>query len=97
MIGHGFAVHGKEIRSHPDLPLFNSYKMQLTAIIEETKDGWFVGQLEEIPEVLSQGRTKEELLDNLRDALEQLFLANRAYVATQHVGKDVMRADLKVA
>ena len=71
--------------------------MHLTAIIEHTKEGWFVGQLEEIPEVLSQGRTKEELMENLRDAMEQLFLANKQQTAAEHAGRDVTRADLKVA
>jgi predicted RNase H-like HicB family nuclease len=47
--------------------------MQLTAIIEEGENGWLVGQLEEIPAVISQGKTLEELKLNLSDAL-QLFL-----------------------
>lgn len=71
--------------------------MRLTAIIEKTQDGWFVGQLEEIPEVLSQGRTQEELMENLRDAMEQLLLANKKHMDAEHAGKDVMRAVLKVA
>lgn len=71
--------------------------MQFTAIIEEGKNGWLVGQLEEIPEVLSQGRTKEELMSNLRDALEQLFLANKEHMDSEHAGRDVKRASLKVA
>ena len=28
--------------------------MKMTAIIEKSNDGWFVGQLEEFPEVLSK-------------------------------------------
>ncbi|HRF79519.1 MAG TPA: type II toxin-antitoxin system HicB family antitoxin [Flavobacteriales bacterium] len=71
--------------------------MQFTAIIEQGEDGWLVGQLEEIPEVLSQGRTKEELMNNLRDALEQLFLANKEQMDSEHAGKNVKRAHLKVA
>ncbi|MBK7383375.1 MAG: type II toxin-antitoxin system HicB family antitoxin [Flavobacteriales bacterium] len=71
--------------------------MQLTAIIERSPDGWLVGQLEELPEVISQGRTKEELMENLRDAMEQLFLANKEQAALDNAGRDVSRADLKVA
>lgn len=71
--------------------------MHLTAIIEQTENGWFVGQLEEIPEVLSQGRTKEELMANLRDAMDQLFLANKEHMAAELAGRIVTRADLKVA
>ncbi|MBE0638480.1 MAG: type II toxin-antitoxin system HicB family antitoxin [Bacteroidales bacterium] len=43
--------------------------MKLTAIIEKSNDGWYVGQLEEIPAVLSQGKTIAELKENLLDAL----------------------------
>ena len=35
----------------------------------EAASGWYVGQLLEIPGVLSQGRTAEELRENLLDAL----------------------------
>ena len=71
--------------------------MQLTAIIERSPDGWLVGQLEELPEVISQGRTQDELMENLRDAMEQLFLANKEQAAMDNAGRDVSRADLKVA
>ena len=41
------------------------------------KDGdWFVGQLVEIPGVMSQGKTLEELQSNIDDAY-QLVLAER--------------------
>ena len=33
-------------------------------------DGWYVGQLRELPNVLSQGKTLEELKENIRDAYE---------------------------
>ena len=44
--------------------------IDFTAIIEKSEDGWYVGQLEELPEVISQGKTIEELKSNLQDALE---------------------------
>jgi predicted RNase H-like HicB family nuclease len=43
--------------------------MQLTAIIEQGENSWLVGQIEEIPAVISQGKTVEELKANLLDAL----------------------------
>ena len=30
--------------------------INFTAIIEKSEDGWYVGQLEELPEVISQGK-----------------------------------------
>lgn len=31
-------------------------------------DGWYVGKLKEVPGVFSQGKTLEELEDNIKDA-----------------------------
>lgn len=31
-------------------------------------DGWYVGRLREVPGVFSQGKTMEELEDNIREA-----------------------------
>ena len=45
-------------------------RFDLTAIIEKSDDGWYVGQLEEMPEIISQGKTIHELLGNLRNALD---------------------------
>jgi predicted RNase H-like HicB family nuclease len=43
------------------------------------RDGpWWIGWIEEIPGVSSQGATREELLDNLRSALEEMLEMNRA-------------------
>lgn len=35
--------------------------MKLSAIIEQGDDGWLVGQLKEIPTVITQGKTLPEL------------------------------------
>jgi predicted RNase H-like HicB family nuclease len=48
-----------------------------TAAIQQ--DGpWWIGWIEEIPGVNSQGATREELLDNLRSALREAIEMNRA-------------------
>ncbi|MEX0725368.1 MAG: type II toxin-antitoxin system HicB family antitoxin [Planctomycetaceae bacterium] len=41
-----------------------------TAVIQQHEE-WWIGWAEEVPGVNSQGRTREELLDNLRDMLEE--------------------------
>ena len=48
---------------------------KFTAVIEEGENGWFVGQVEEVPEAISQGKTVEELLENLTDAVKLVFEA----------------------
>ena len=43
------------------------------------RDGqWWIGWVEEIPGVNSQGETREELLDNLRSALNEALEMNRS-------------------
>jgi predicted RNase H-like HicB family nuclease len=39
---------------------------------------WWIGWVEEVPCVNSQGQVREELLDHLRDALEEALEMNRA-------------------
>ena len=42
------------------------------------RDGeWWIGWIEEVPGVNSQGATREELLDNLREALSEALEMNR--------------------
>lgn len=48
-----------------------------TAIVQQHEQ-WWIGWIEEVPGVNSQGRTRAELLDNLRDALEEALAMNRA-------------------
>lgn len=48
-----------------------------TAVVQQ-HGGWWIGWVEEIPGVNSQGRTREELLENLRDALEEALEMNRS-------------------
>jgi predicted RNase H-like HicB family nuclease len=47
------------------------------AVIQQHGD-WWIGWIEEVPGVNSQGRTREELLENLQDALEEALEMNRA-------------------
>jgi predicted RNase H-like HicB family nuclease len=47
-----------------------------TAVIR--RDGeWWIGWIEEIPGANSQGATREELLENLQDALREALEMNR--------------------
>jgi predicted RNase H-like HicB family nuclease len=51
-------------------------KAEYKAIVKQ--DGvWWVGWIEEIAGVNSQGRTREELMDNLNSALEEALEMNR--------------------
>ena len=52
-------------------------KREFTAVIKQD-EGWWIGWVEEIPGVNSQGRTKAELLKNLKSAIKEAVEFNRA-------------------
>ena len=56
-----------------------------TAVIKNAGD-WWIGWVEEVPGVNSQGATKEELLENLRSALNEALEMNRAEAVQAAVG-----------
>ena len=68
--------------------------MTLTAIIEKSNDGWYVGQIEEFPAAISQGKTIDELKANLLDAFSLLMEVNKETTGKQYVDKDVIRENL---
>lgn len=44
--------------------------MQLQVIIRPGEDGWFVAEVPSLPGCVSQGRTEDEALANIREAIE---------------------------
>jgi predicted RNase H-like HicB family nuclease len=71
--------------------------MKLTAIIEKSEDGWYVGQVEEMPAAISQGKTIEEVKDNLSDAVKLLFETSRQIVEKEYEGRPIIREELFVS
>lgn len=48
-----------------------------TAVVQQ-RGPWWIGWIEEVPGVNSQGATRAELLDNLQSALQEALEMNRA-------------------
>lgn len=44
--------------------------LDLTLVVQEGSNGYLIGQIKEIPAVLTQGKTIEEVRENIIDALE---------------------------
>lgn len=59
----------------------------LTLIVTPTKDGWFIGQIAEFPEALSQGKSLEELKVNISDALD-LVISYKLSEARKNIKKE---------
>ena len=72
-------------------------KVSISAIIEISPEGWYVGQLEEFPEVISQGKTIEELKENLKDALSLVMEEQREKTQEQYRGKKTIRRKITFA
>jgi predicted RNase H-like HicB family nuclease len=69
-------------------------KMEFTAIIEKSDDGYFVGQVQEVPEAIAQGNTIEELNDNLLDALQLVLDYKREETINSYKGRQIIRRKL---
>jgi predicted RNase H-like HicB family nuclease len=52
-------------------------KRSFTAVIKQD-EGWWIGWIEEVPGVNSQGRTRKELVKNLGSALKEALAMNKA-------------------
>ena len=47
----------------------------IDVVYEDAGDGWIMASVPQIPGAFSQGRTREEARENVRDALRELLLA----------------------
>ena len=61
--------------------------MIFTALIEQGENGWLVGQLKELPAVIDQGRTLEELKSNLLTGLQFYLETQRALTEQEYAGR----------
>lgn len=71
--------------------------MKLTAIIEKGENGWLVDQIEELPAVISQGTTVENLKINLIDALNLYLETQKELTGQEYEGKEITREELILA
>ena len=49
--------------------------LQLSVVYREIEGGWIMATIPEFPAAMSQGRTREEARENVRDALRELLLS----------------------
>ena len=70
--------------------------MKFTAVIEKGENGWFVGQVEEMPAAISQGKTIEELKENLLDAMRLLLDTNKEITEKEYLGRTTIKEELEL-
>jgi len=44
--------------------------MKVKVILEQGEDGWIVAHVPALPGCVSQGKTRDEAIDNVREAIE---------------------------
>jgi len=71
--------------------------MEYTAIITEIEDGWYMGQCEQIPGAMTQGRTIEEAKENLKDAINLMLEDERDDFRKEHRAEKFIRRKLEIA
>ncbi len=68
---------------------------KFTAIIEK-EGNWWIGFIEELPGANTQGHSKEEVRDNLKEAVKLVIEANRESARRETEGKTVIREEIIV-
>ena len=47
--------------------------MEYTIRIKKNEDGWLSGQCEQLPQAISQGKDLDDLMENMKDAIETVL------------------------
>ena len=72
--------------------------MEYTIIIEQNPEsGMYVGQCLQVPAAISQGNTYEELMENMKDAIELVLGYYRDEFIAESKGKNVIYRKLELA
>jgi predicted RNase H-like HicB family nuclease len=70
--------------------------MSFTAVFQKVPEG-YIGFVEELPGVNSQGDTLEEVRENLKEAIQLVLEANRQLAEEDLAGRDVIREEFPIA
>ena len=68
---------------------------EFTGVIEKRGD-WYIGYVEELPGVNTQGRTLKEVRENLREATQLIIEANRELMAKRQADVAVIREKIVI-
>jgi predicted RNase H-like HicB family nuclease len=71
-------------------------KLKLTAVFEEAEEGGYIGFVEELPGVNTQGDSLEETKTNLLEALDMVLAVQRELSEKGLGNKKVIRESLEL-
>ena len=69
--------------------------MKYTAIIVKEGD-WYAGFIKELPGANSQGKTEEEVIENLKQAIELILKTNDKYTLDKIKDKKYIKKIIKI-
>ena len=69
-------------------------RMDLTILVEKGENGFYVGQIQEYPPVMSQGKTLDELKENLKDALTLYLEVQKEQVEKDYSQRKIVKRRL---
>ena len=68
--------------------------MDKFSVVYQQDGDWWIGYAEEVPGANSQGKTLEEVRENLKEAISLVLEANREISRIETKGKKVIREEL---
>ena len=68
--------------------------MEYTAKIQKTSDGWWIAQCEQVPGALTQGRTHEEVITNLKEAITLVLEAEKELGIARYEDEEIFSREL---
>lgn len=69
---------------------------KITIVLEPAGEGWFTSTILEIPEAISQGASREEAIENVLQAVKDLFEYRRGS-GDQNDHKEYVQSSLRIA
>ena len=64
--------------------------MEYTISINKNEDGWLTGQCEQLPQAISQGKDMDDLMENMKDAIETVLSYMQDEYRKKHQSTDTV-------
>ena len=71
--------------------------MEYSIIVEkDPESGWYIGQCAQLPEALSQGETLDELMKNMKEAIELVIECRKKEMKNLYLNRKIFHRKLTV-
>lgn len=65
-------------------------------LVKKSDDGFYVGQCEQVPEAISQGKTIDELKENMKDAISLILNVKKETTKKAYIGQKFFRRKISI-